>query len=152
MSPRFLGNVCNPNVYMYIYVFRLRVNYIYHPECTFPHYKCAAPRVSSNFGSNPKTLVWVSPSGPLANFLSSLWCQIFVLSMWISAWGRGNSLQMLDPGCCGMTVVSIFVRKFHTNIDVCAGALSCWGIGRFAFQDSGLFFFMDPSKRLKTSK
>jgi hypothetical protein len=55
-------------------------------------------------------------------------------------------------GCCGMTLVLIFVREFQIDNDECAGTLLRCSIHRFAFYDSGLFFFMDSRKRLKTYK
>jgi hypothetical protein len=52
-------------------------------------------------------LVLMSLSGLLANFLLSLWSQIFIISMWILAWGTGKSLHLLDA-VSGVVVVGLY--------------------------------------------
>jgi len=54
-----------------------------------------------------RALVLVSLSGPLANFLLSLWNRIFVISMWISAWGTGKFLHLPDA-VSGVVVAGLY--------------------------------------------
>jgi hypothetical protein len=59
------------------------------------------------FEASLGALVLLSLSGPLANVFLSLWSQIFIISMWISAWGTEKSLHLLDA-VSGVVVAGLY--------------------------------------------